>query len=53
MSEEEIKNLTKEEGEWKIPDEVHDSNWRDDIPEEYDAEKASYDFEDIEERENK
>ncbi len=46
MSGERISTVNKEvEGEWKIPGEVHFSNWHDDIPEEFDAEKASFDFE--------
>ena len=35
-------NQEGDNGEWKILEEVHDSNWRDDIPEELKAEQASY-----------
>ena len=37
-------NQEGDNGEWKILEEVHNSNWRDDIPEELDAEKESYGF---------
>ena len=39
-------NLTKEaEGEYKVPDEVWNANWRDDIPEEKEAEDETIKFE--------
>ena len=43
---ERISTVTKEvNGEWKIPGEVHISNWHDDVPEEFEAESKSFDFE--------
>lgn len=46
MSGERKTTITKEvEETLEVPKEVHKSNWHDDVPEEFDAEKASFDFE--------